>query len=160
MYAFRHTSRHVLVAVSAEETLYVTGDVSSTVNRLGTRCDKKRTVAVTFHQDVIVLVQDFVPQNSWAKDLVFARDDRRPSEGISLRFRCKPERHPAIRSELTELGLEPMLVEAGLEYALAYPDEMLLWEDCTHGWLIEREIAVGLLGYEITNGIMYRAEAA
>lgn len=137
-----NTEGEVVMSIPAGEFIYIRRRLSPTIEALAEQEPAEDgSVKLTFAEDSLLYLDELHPNLRTARDLIFARRDRKPEEQIRLNWGTSPMVWARLRAALRHAALPVMRVLHGLEFALAYRDEMIVAdyaERGTRGWIIPR----------------------
>lgn len=131
-----------VLQISAGQKLFVRHMVGETAESLTETEQVEGSTLLTFHIDAIVVVEGLSQNGLTAKHLRFARENRRKR---GLHF-TQVTMWPRLRRILEEK--DRFNVPGGLEFIVAYPDEMIVADysmSGSHGWLVQKKKIGGLL---------------
>jgi hypothetical protein len=131
-----------VLQIAAGQRIYIRHMVGETAKPLAEIEQVEGSALLTFHTDTVVVVEGLSQNGLTAKHLRFARKDRKKR---GLHF-AQVTMWPRLRRILKEK--DRFNVPGGLEYIVAYPDEIVVADysmSGSHGWLIHKEEIGGLL---------------
>lgn len=131
----------VAASVKAGEMFYVKFVLAKTIQKLAEVEDAGGSYKLTFKVDCLLAVEGLHPNGKTCRHLRFARQARKSGE-IHSKVKVWPKLRVALHN-WNEMGKEPRRfnVPGGLEYAIAYSDEMIVADYSvmgSNGWIVKR----------------------